>query len=171
MLGLPAAGPDAGGVDDGRNGFDFLIGDWTVRHERLRDPLEPQEDWYEQTGTASSRTAFDGAVSIDEMHFPEAGERGMAVRLYEPDTGCWRIYWVSSRDGRLQAPVSGRWDDGVFTGTGPDEFAGTMILARYRWSAITATEARWEQAFSVDDGANWRTNWIMHWSRAEEVTP
>jgi hypothetical protein len=36
---------------------------------------------------------------------------------------------------------------------------------RYIWSDITETSARWEQAFSVDDGRTWETNLIMEFTR------
>jgi hypothetical protein len=38
---------------------------------------------------------------------------------------------------------------------------------RYRWSDISATTARWEQAFSTDKGETWETNWIMRSTRVE----
>jgi hypothetical protein len=33
------------------------------------------------------------------------------------------------------------------------------------WSRITREAARWEQAFSLDKGASWETNWIMDFTR------
>ena len=41
------------------------------------------------------------------------------------------------------------------------------ILVRFLWSDITPTTCRWEQAFSVDDGATWEVNWIMESTRIE----
>ena len=39
------------------------------------------------------------------------------------------------------------------------------MRVRYVWSEITPSSARWEQAFSVDDGETWETNWIMELAR------
>jgi hypothetical protein len=36
---------------------------------------------------------------------------------------------------------------------------------RFVWSGITDTAARWEQAFSADEGRTWETNWIMTMTR------
>ena len=44
---------------------------------------------------------------------------------------------------------------------------GRPILVRFLWSDITKTTCRWEQAFSVDDGATWEVNWIMESTRIE----
>ena len=82
----------------------------------------------------------------------------------------WSIWWVNSRDGRLQPPVHGRFDaerlgtfygDDTHDGT-PD---GTPVRVRYLWSRITPVSARWEQAFSVDGEQTWETNWIMDLTR------
>jgi hypothetical protein len=37
---------------------------------------------------------------------------------------------------------------------------------RFIWSQITGTSARWEQAYSLDAGKAWQTNWIMEFKRA-----
>jgi hypothetical protein len=149
--------------------FGFQEGSWTVRHVRLHRPMagldaEDPASWYEATGTATARLMLGGQVSVDEIGLGN-GETGMSLRLRSPETGEWTIYWVNSRDGRLQPPVSGRWEDGRFVGVGEDQYGGFQILARYMWADITATTARWEQAFSVDDGKTWETNWVMHWTR------
>lgn len=146
-------------------GFDFLVGDWTVRNLRLRKPLSGGSDWYETTATATSRTLHNGAISIDEMWFAEAGFAGSSIRLYDRATAQWTIHWVNSQTGTLQPPVTGQWREGEFTAEGPDVFHGCEIMARYLWTAITPESATWEQAFSLDTGHTWEWNWIMHWQR------
>jgi hypothetical protein len=42
------------------------------------------------------------------------------------------------------------------------------LIARLGWAASMREDLRWEQAFSEDGGANWETNWIMEFTRAEE---
>ena len=54
-------------------------------------------------------------------------------------------------------------------GHGRDVFEGRPILVRFIWSGITTPTPRWEQSFSDDGGATWETNWIMEFSRADDL--
>lgn len=99
---------------------------------------------------------LNGAVSIDEMRYEDFS--ALTLRLYAHSTGKWTIHWVNGQSGLLQTPVAGTWTNGELTAVGEDEFVGRAILGSYRWWQIAASSARWEQAFSVDDGQTWETN-------------
>jgi len=144
--------------------FEFQVGSWIVHHRRLEAPLTGGDTWSEFERPATAQTLMNGAVSVDEITL-EDGETGMSFRLRDPVSGAWTIYWVNSADGRLQPPVTGSWRAGVFEGVGDDSYGGRQIVARYRWSGISDTTARWEQAFSIDHGTTWETNWVMSWRR------
>lgn len=58
---------------------------------------------------------------------------------------------------------------GVGEFLGVDEHNGQQVHVRFRWSGIAANSARWEQAFSEDEGSTWETNWIMDFTRVEET--
>ena len=96
---------------------------------------------------------------------PERGFTGLSLRLLDPERGEWTIYWANSRDGRLQPPVTGRFRDGVGLFYGDDTHEGRAVRVRYTWSAITPVSARWDQAFSTDQGQTWEVNWIMEFTR------
>ena len=49
---------------------------------------------------------------------------------------------------------------------GDDEYGRRAIRVRFVWSRIERDQARWEQAFSRDEGNSWETNWIMDFTRA-----
>jgi hypothetical protein len=74
---------------------------------------------------------------------------------------------MDSRRAGLDAPMSGRFEDGVGTFFGKDLFEGRPIDVRFIWSEVTSSTCKWEQAFSRDHGASWETNWIMHFSRVD----
>ena len=44
---------------------------------------------------------------------------------------------------------------------GDDSHEGQPIQTRFIWSNITDATARWEQAYSRDQGRTWVDNWIM----------
>jgi hypothetical protein len=41
---------------------------------------------------------------------------------------------------------------------------GCPIKVRFDWTP-GETSARWEQAFSYDDGQTWEQNWVMSFTR------
>ena len=147
------------------NDFDFLVGEWKVGHRRLKERLAGSEEWDEFTGTSRCWRVFGGAANVDEIVAPERGLAGMSVRLYEPAERKWRIHWADARTGRLDAGVIGRFTDGVGSFYGEDTHDGRSVTVRYLWSEMTGASARWEQAFSADDGRTWETNWIMTFAR------
>lgn len=148
------------------NNFDFLVGTWDAAQRRLRDRLVGSDDWEEFPGHTVCYRAFDGAANIDEITFPTLGSAGLSVRLYDPGTDLWSIYWSSSEfPGPLEAPVVGRFVDGIGDFFSDDVQEGRPVRVRYRWSDITDTTARWAQAFSVDGGTTWETNWTMDFTR------
>lgn len=96
--------------------FDFLVGAWDVANRRLRERHVGSDDWDEFAGVSEARSFFDGAGSFDEMRCPSRGFSGSTVRLLDPATGLWSIYWMNSRRGVLELPpVVGRFTDGVGT--------------------------------------------------------
>ncbi|HEX2114870.1 MAG TPA: DUF1579 domain-containing protein, partial [Alphaproteobacteria bacterium] len=100
------------------------------------------------------------------IELPGGTYRGAALRLFDPAQGLWSIWWADSRDPGLQSPVHGRFKNNVGTFLGDDALRGRPIRVRYIWSDMTATSARWTQAFSPDAGTTWETNWIMEFTRA-----
>ncbi|WBQ07282.1 hypothetical protein [Kribbella sp. CA-293567] len=153
--------------------FDFLDGHFDVRHRTLAKVFVGSDDWQEYAGTCSARTYFDGAISIDEMQFPTKASSGMSVRLFEPSTKEWTIYWVSSTTMKLNPPVKGRWsEDGSSCWlVGEEELDGRPILVSYAWSDVTETTAHWEQSFSGDGGETWELNWVMDFTRRDTEPP
>jgi hypothetical protein len=149
--------------------FDFLFGDWSVRNRRLAEILADSDDWYEFAATCSARPLWGGLGNTDEFVAPETPVGpvlGGAVRLLDPKTGLWRIYWASAATGELGTPVIGGFDGGVGTFYGHEVYRDCAVFVRYTWDSIEADRCRWQQAFSADAGASWETNWTMEFSRA-----
>ncbi|KAB8189329.1 hypothetical protein FH608_039635 [Nonomuraea phyllanthi] len=149
------------------NDFDFLAGHWNVTNRRLVKVLSGSDEWDEFPGYSVATRHFDGAASFDEITCPTRGFSGMSVRLYNQETRQWCIYWANSRTGVLDTrPMTGAFegDRGEFHGVETHE--GRPVRCRFVWTVPGPDAARWEQAFSADDGRTWETNWTMDFTRA-----
>jgi hypothetical protein len=152
----------------GAHDFDFFSGHWIVHNRRLRKRLEACTEWEEFEATSVCHPILGGAGNQDEFLSPQRpGFVGMSLRLYDPLAQKWSIYWIDNQSVVLQPPVVGAFSAGKGIFEGPDVFAGKPILVRYIWSRIDTPTPRWEQAFSVDQGTSWETNWTMDFQRSK----
>ena len=148
--------------------FDFFMGTWKCRHRYLVRRLAGCTDWIEFDGSCAARKILDGYGNMDEGDIALPGDRyrGMSLRTYDPEKGRWSIYWLDSRrPGFLFPPVVGGFDGSIGTFYGDDADDGRTVRVRFLWSRITPQSARWEQAFSLDEGNSWETNWTMDFTR------
>lgn len=149
--------------------FDFLVGQWRVHNRKLRTRLQGADDWTEFASTLRMQKALNGYGNIENYHASFDGQpfEGMAIRLFDPATRLWTIYWVDSGSPSMdQHPVSGSFADGVGRFLARDSFNGVPIMVLYQWDARDPAQPKWSQAFSTDDGATWEWNWEMSLSRA-----
>ncbi|GAA2996331.1 hypothetical protein [Streptosporangium longisporum] len=147
------------------NDFDFLVGTWDVANRRRTDFLDGTSEWEEFPAVSRASRHFAGGANFDEITFPTMGFTGLTLRLYDVEREQWSLYWSNSRTGTLFPPVVGRFTGGRGEFHGDDTHAGRKVRARFVWSDITERSARWEQAFSLDGGVTWVTNWIMEMTR------
>lgn len=145
--------------------FDFLIGSWEVEHHRLDRRLVADTQWSTFSGTAVCRPVLGGAGNIDEIAMPSRGVIGMTLRLFNRSTAQWSLHWASSITGALEPPVVGGFENGVGRFFGDDFHDDRPVQVRFIWNEITGTSARWQQAFSEDQGRTWETNWVMSFTR------
>ena len=155
---------------DGRHDFDFLFGTWHVANRKLEDPFAVEPSWLQFAATVETQPILGGLGNIDSYSAPDFPGRGrfhgFSLRLFDPHEQVWRIWWASTvGGGQLDTPVVGRFHDGVGRFECDDVIAGRELKVRFDWKDITASSARWEQAFSFDDGESFVPNWIMEFTR------
>lgn len=153
--------------------FDFFFGRWQVAHRRLRRRLAGCTDWDLFAGTSEARPLLGGHGNIDDNTIELPADlggpyRAATLRAFDPGSGTWSIWWLDGRwPDRIDVPMVGRFDaegNGLFLA---DElFEGRPIRVRFLWLNTRSASPRWEQAFSVDQGASWETNWEMDFTRA-----
>jgi hypothetical protein len=165
LCALPTAAQDAAPARDGQHDFDFMFGTWRVTLKRLVKPLTGSTTWIEYEGTQTTRKVWDGKANFDEFVSHSKTEKeplqGLTVRLYNPATREWSIYWANAKNGIMAMPPTvGHFTNGRGQFFDKEDFNGKPIVVRYTWSDITANSAKFEQAFSPDDGKTWEPNWI-----------
>ncbi|TDD45143.1 hypothetical protein E1286_24985 [Nonomuraea terrae] len=149
------------------NDFDFLAGHWNVINRRLVKPLSGSAEWDEFPGRSVATRHFGGAASFDEIEFPTKGFSGLTVRVYDAVARAWSLYWAGSAQGALDtSPMVGAFDGNRGEFYGEETCDGRLVRCRFVWTVADDGTARWEQAFSPDDGRTWETNWTMDFTRA-----
>jgi len=153
------------GATSSSNDFDFLVGKWKMHHRRLNKRLENCKDWTEFESTDSNYKILSGAADMDTYYTTEMpgleGKpfEGITLRLFNPKTKLWSLYWVASNVGVLNPPVVGSFENNVGHFFTKDVYNGKNIIVVFRWDARDKNFPVWSQAFSPDNGKTWEWNW------------
>jgi hypothetical protein len=146
-----------------KNDFDFFEGKWKLHNKKLKSRLTGGKDWLEFESTQEMHKVLNGAGNIDNFLATFDGEpfEGMTVRLFNPKTKLWSIYWADSNEGKLDPPVVGSFENKVGYFFTKDRFNDKDIVVAFRWDASIENKPVWSQAFSEDKGKTWEWNWYM----------
>ena len=154
---------------DGAHDFDFLFGSWRIANRRLTSRLTSSTEWEEFEAEGTCRPVLGGQGNIDDFRpvgwVGHEGFEGGALRLYDHKREEWRIYWMSTASGELDAPMVGSFTDRVGTFYADEIHEGKPVCCRFLWHGIREDRATWEQALSPDGGRTWETNWVMSFTR------
>jgi hypothetical protein len=109
----PATQPAA--QRDGQHDFDFELGSWKIHLKRLLHPLTGSNAWVEFDGTSVTRKVWDGRAQLEQFETKGASGQieGLTLRLYNPESRQWSLYWGTSKSGTLSLPATvGEFKDG-----------------------------------------------------------
>src|SRR5215472_5162391 len=162
-------------LHDGQHDFDFLLGSWKIHLKKRLHPLTASNEWVEFEGTVVCRTIWNGLAEVEEFNVdsPEKNIliKGLAVRLYNPGTRQWTIYWANNKNGAFDPQSqSGQFTDGRGEFYGQDTVDGKPVYVRWIWSNTASPAPHFEQAFSADGGRTWEVNWITEQTRIEDAS-
>lgn len=155
-----------------RHDFDYFLGSWRVEHRRLRKRLAGSNDWEAFAGRTHCQQMFGGLVNLNESISYRGGRisYGMGLRALDEPGGRWADWYLSAGNlSKIDPPLYGRFSRGVGTFLSRETFEGRQVLVRGQFTSVNRDEARWEQAFSADDGATWETNWVMRYLKMEDA--
>lgn len=162
-----ANGQSASPVRDGQHDFDFNIGVWKTRIKRLQHPLAGSKEWIEVSGTVTVSKVWQGRANLEEIEAdgPTGHIEGLTLRLYNPESRQWYLYWANSKVGTLDTPGVGEFKSGRGEFYSQDQFNGRTILVRQIYSNITPNSYHFEQSYSDDGGKTWEPNWVASLTR------
>ena len=158
---------------DGQHDFDFEIGTWKIHLSRLQDRMVGSKTWFEFDGTSVTRKVWDGRANLEEFETdsPTGHIEGLTLRVYNPQTHQWSIYWANSKDPALGQPIQpmvGEFKNGRGEFYDQELWKGRSVYVRFIWSDITPNSAHFEQSFSNDGGKTWEVNWITDQTRVND---
>jgi hypothetical protein len=131
---------------DGQHDFDFEIGTWEIHLSRLQDRLAGSKTWVKFDGTSVTRKVWDGRGNFEEFETdsPTGHIEGLTLRVYNPQTHQWSIYWANSKDpalGQAIQPMVGEFKNGVGEFYDQELWKGRSVYVRFIWSKITPNSA------------------------------
>jgi hypothetical protein len=150
--------------------FEFIYGQWKVHNRKLRNVADPTcDEWVEFDASSEVFPVLEGIGHVDRMHVAHPAEgdpfEGFTLRLFDPSTEMWSIWWSSTRaPGQLDPPVKGFFIDDHGTFECADVVGGHAVTVRFEWLA-DAFAPVWRQSFSYDAGKSWKLNWEMTFTR------
>jgi hypothetical protein len=167
-----AGAPKTASERDGQHDFDFELGSWKIHLKRRLHPLNGPNTWVEFDGTSVTRKVWDGRSQLEEFETDGAGGHieGLTLRLYNPQTHQWSLYWANQKDGTIVAPQVGQFKDGRGEFYGQDTLNGKLIYIRFIWSNTDSKMPHFEQSFSDDGAKTWEVNWITDQTRVSDVS-
>lgn len=143
--------------------FDFLSGKWKMYHKKLKERLSNNNEWVDlESIDINYGPMLDGIGNTDLYAATFDGEyfEGYTLRLFEPKTKLWSLYWVASNSGVLDPPVVGSFDNDIGHFFCKDTFKNDEVIVVFRWDFRDKEHPIWSQAFSPDKGKTWEWNWI-----------
>jgi len=157
---------------DGQHDFDPLIGSWKYHLKRRLHPLTGSTTWIELNGTGVCYKVWDGGAQLDtfEADGSTGHIEGLTLRVYNPQSHQWRLYWANSKIGILDPPQVGEFKNGQGEFFAQDTINGKTILIRFDWTNMTTNSPHFEQSFSDDGGKTWEVNWITDQTRIADET-
>jgi len=142
--------------------FNYLIGNWKLKNRKLKSRLTNNTEWIEFESKVEMHQILDGNGNIDKYTDTASGKpyEGVALRLFNPKTKLWSIYWADNNSGTLDPPVVGSFENKIGHFFCKDTFNGKKIIVVFRWDVRNPNLPVWSQAFSADNGKTWEWNSI-----------
>ncbi len=116
---------------------------------------------------------MDGKAILELWNEQKFGEgiKGYSLRYFNREKGKWELWlnWSGkNRSGSSSLEGSFRHGRGEFFSYRPLDDS-TQLISRYTFCDVSPTPLRWDDAYSKDGGKTWSNNWIMEFSRTQDL--
>jgi hypothetical protein len=151
-------------ANSSKHDFDFLAGKWTMDNQRLKCRLNKCTEWITyKSSDENFGPILNGIANVDiyKTSYNQVDStpyEGLTLRIFNPKTRLWSLYWVDSNLGTMDPPVVGSFENKVGTFYCKDTFQGKPILVMFQWDKSDPDNPVWSQAFSEDNGLTWEMN-------------
>jgi hypothetical protein len=149
-----------------KHDFDYLVGSWNITNRTLKQPLAGGDDWEEFDATQELRLVLLGLGNVDIFHTELGGKpfEGLTVRLFDPKTRLWTIYWADSKAMKLDDGKVGSFDGDTGEFFGREVVGGKDVIVKFHWDKRNPKAPIYSRAFSADEGRTWEWNWYSNFS-------
>jgi hypothetical protein len=152
--------------------FDFWLGDWQLCQRIWSGAGDDFESYAARSqvrqipGGGALVESFDGEARFFwlGMEGPKS-MRGTSVRVYYPESGEWRIFWMDSLDPRFGLPFVGRFSGNVGEFLLIDRPGGTPPR-KIRFESQPDGSVDWQLALQGRD-EGWKPLWLINFRRPE----
>lgn len=129
--------------------FDFLVGNWKLRNRKLASRLTHSTEGVAFESRVEMHQILGGLGNIDRYTELKPGNpyEGVALRLFDPATRLWSIYWADGNTGKLDPPVVGSFENGIGHFFARDTYRRRPIVVVFRWDVRNPRLPVWSQAF------------------------
>lgn len=150
-----------------RHDFDFLLGEWAITNRRLKEPLAGCDEWTEFDASQHCHQILQGLGDYDIFSTELDGKpfEGFTLRLFDPRTRLWTLYWADSSGAKLDGGKVGSFDGDIGEFYAREAVAGKDVIVRFHWDKRDPNAPVWSAAFSGDQGHTWEWNWHAHFER------
>jgi len=150
-----------------KNYFDFYEGSWIIRNRKLNHRLGNSDEWTEFEAKQQMNIILLGLGNTDNFsaRINDDPFEGRTIRLFDPKTKLWSMYWTDSSHPILQPPTVGSFEGPIGKFYCKDRFEEQDIIVEFLWDKTDVEHPMWSQAFSADNGETWETNWYMYMRR------
>ncbi|CAL2084386.1 hypothetical protein [Tenacibaculum sp. 190524A02b] len=146
-----------------KDDFDFFQGKFVLKNKKRKEIFNNCNEWITFDSTQEMYKILHGLGNIDNFLAIRDGKpfEGMTVRLFNPETKLWSMYWADSNRGKFDPPVVGSFKNNIGYFFTKDIINGKNVLVVFRWDKTDENNPKWGQAFSNDQGKTWEWNWFM----------